>query len=48
MVEENNPTKGLKADDFEITYYIPTDGDDSYFISFHKDGKRVLFILNHV
>lgn len=48
MVKENNPIKGLKAKDFKATYYIPTDGDDSYIISFHKDGKRVLFILNHV
>lgn len=50
MVPENNPLKGLKAKSFRKTYSINSKEDfqDNYIISFHKSGKIVLFILNHI
>ena len=47
FVEENNPLKNLNINDFKSTYRFPLEEQDSYAFSFHKNGKTVLFILNH-
>lgn len=50
MVPENNPLKGFNHKDFTTVYEVPSvdDFQDSYIIAFHKNGRIVLFILQHI
>lgn len=50
MVPENNPTIGFNHKDFTIEYDVlyVEDFQDSNIIAFHKNGRIVLFWLNHI